>query len=73
MPPTDAQKMERIEFAVPKPLLDEAIAIAAADGFKPAEFFRQIWLEGLFAYAEKSNQVLTNRKLRAEKSEGSQS
>ena len=69
MPPTDAQKMERIEFAVPKPLLDEAIAMAKEDGFKPAEFYRQIWLDGLFAYAEKSNKVLVNRKLRKQANE----
>ncbi|MBW4692237.1 MAG: hypothetical protein KME27_10770 [Lyngbya sp. HA4199-MV5] len=73
MPPTDAQKMERIDFAVPKPLLDEAIAMAKEDGFKPAEFFRQVWLDGLFAYAEKSNKVLVNRKLRRQATETDES
>ena len=69
MPKTDTVRMDRIEFAVPSPLLDEALTLAEADGFKPAEFHRQIWLEGLFAYAEKSNKVLVNRSLRR-KAEG---
>lgn len=70
MPPTDAQKMEYIRFAVPAELLKQAEEMAEAEGWKPAEFYRVVWAMGLNLYAEGSNKRLVNRKLRKEISEG---
>jgi hypothetical protein len=64
MPETDAQKMEYIRFAVPAPLLQEALELAEAEGWKPAELHRIFWERGFAAYAEGSNKRRVNRSLR---------
>lgn len=64
MPRTDTPGMEVIKFAVPAALLEEAIAMAAAEGWKEAEFHRILWERGFANYAEGSNKRLVNKKLR---------
>lgn len=69
MPETNAPKMTRIEFAVPEPVLKQALEIAEAEGWKPAEFHRIVWLMGLNTYTEGSNNRLMNSDLRKAKEE----
>lgn len=64
MPRTDSPQMVEIKFSVPAPLLEDLLAIAQAEGWKPAELHRVIWERGFAAYAEGSNKRLVNRKLR---------
>lgn len=64
MPETNAPKMTRIEFAVPTALLAEAEAMAAAEGWKPAELHRIFWEKGFAVHAEGSNKRLINKSLR---------
>jgi hypothetical protein len=64
MPETNAPKMTRIEFAVPTALLVEAEAIAAVEGWKPAELHRIFWEKGFAVHAEGSNKRLINKSLR---------
>ncbi len=64
MPETDAPKMERIEFSVPTPLLEDAREIAQREGWKPAELDRIFWERGFANYAEGSNKRLVNKGLR---------
>ncbi|WP_202048567.1 hypothetical protein [Tolypothrix bouteillei] len=64
MPETNAPKMTRIEFAIPEPILKQALEIAEADGWKPAEFYRILWFMGLNAYTETANSRLINSELR---------
>ena len=64
MPKTSAPDMRRIEFAVPSPLLEQALEIAAAEGWKPAEFYRVVWMLGINSYTDGSNKRLVNLSLR---------
>ena len=57
-------KMVRIDFAVPEPLLSQALAIAQSHGWKPAEFHRMLWVNAMFSYVEQSNKLLINIQLR---------
>jgi hypothetical protein len=67
MPRTSSPQMARIEFAVPEPVLKQALEIAEAEGWKPAELHRVIWLMGLNSYTEGSNKRLVNESLRKKK------
>ncbi len=64
MPETDAPKMEYVRFAVPAPLLQEALELAESEGWKPAELHRIFWERGFAAYAEGSNKRRVNKSLR---------
>jgi hypothetical protein len=64
MPETDTENMEYIRFAVPAPLLREALELGQLEGVKPAELHRSFWLKGFSVYAEESNKRLINRRLR---------
>ena len=69
MPETDAPKMEYVKFSVPAPLLKEALELAEAEGWKPAELHRIFWERGFAAYAEGSNKRGVNRSLRKKRLE----
>ncbi|MBW4443298.1 MAG: hypothetical protein KME10_19060 [Plectolyngbya sp. WJT66-NPBG17] len=69
MPETDAPNMEYVRFAVPAPLLQEALELAKAEGWKPAELHRIFWERGFAAYAEGSNKRRVNRSLRKRETE----
>lgn len=64
MPETNAPKMLKITFAVPEELHQQILDLAAAEGWKPAELHRVVWVLGFNAYAEGSNKRLVNRNLR---------
>ncbi len=66
MPETNAPDMVKINFSVPQPLYEEAITLAEAEGWRPAELFRIFWEKGFAAHAEGSNKRLVNKKLRGE-------
>ena len=68
MPETDAPKMVKITFAVPEALLKQALDLAEAEGWKPAEFHRVVWVLGLSEYAERSNKRMVNENLRSKRS-----
>jgi hypothetical protein len=70
MPETDAPNMAYIRFAVPQPLLEEALELAQAEGWKPAELHRIFWERGFAAYAEGSNKRRVNRQLREREKAG---
>ncbi|MCC5636288.1 hypothetical protein LC593_10550 [Nostoc sp. CHAB 5844] len=64
MPETNAPKMVKITFAVPEELHQQILDLAAAEGWKPAELHRVVWVLGFNAYAEGSNKRLVNQNLR---------
>lgn len=64
MPETNAEKMTRIDFSVPTPLLRDAEELAQSEGWKLAELHRIFWEKGFAAHAEGSNKRLVNRQLR---------
>ena len=64
MPETNAPKMIKINFAVPEELHQQILELADAEGWKPAELHRVVWVLGFNAYAEGSNKRLVNRNLR---------
>lgn len=64
MPETDAPKMEYIKFAVPAKLLEDALELAAHEGWKPSELHRIFWERGFGSYAEGSNKRGVNKQLR---------
>ena len=64
MPETNAPKMVKINFAVPEELYQQLIDLADAEGWKPAELHRVVWVLGFNAYAEGSNKRLVNKNLR---------
>ena len=64
MPETNAPKMTRIEINVPTALLTEAEALAAIEGWKPAELHRIFWEKGFAVHVEGSNKRLINKSLR---------
>jgi hypothetical protein len=61
--PSD-EGMERIQFSVPKKLLQQARELAEYEGWNQAEFHRILWVHGFNAYAEGSNKRLVNKGLR---------
>lgn len=65
MPKSKAQAKVTIEVGVPKILDDEITQLALADGWNPTEFYRMLIVDGLAAYAEKSNKRLVNKQLRS--------
>jgi CopG-like RHH_1 or ribbon-helix-helix domain, RHH_5 len=65
MPKTKAQAKTRIELYLPEPIYEEIQRIANADGWSQAELYRLLMVDGLAAYAEKSNKRLINEQLRA--------
>ncbi|MDZ8138852.1 MAG: hypothetical protein RM049_26710 [Nostoc sp. DedQUE04] len=65
MPETNAPKMVKITFAVPEELHQQILDLASAEGWKPAELHRVVWVLGFNAYAEGSNKRLVNRNLRS--------
>jgi hypothetical protein len=67
MPETNAPKMIKITFAVPEEVYRQALNLAAAEGWKPAELHRVVWVLGLSEYAERSNKLLVNENLRSRK------
>ncbi|MBD2437332.1 hypothetical protein H6G69_11050 [Nostoc sp. FACHB-110] len=67
MPETNAPKMIKITFAVPEEVHKQALDLAAAEGWKPAELHRLAWVLGLSEYAERSNKLLVNESLRNKK------
>jgi len=69
MPETNAPKMIKIDFSVPEALLKEALSIAEAEGWKPAELHRIFWEKGFAVHAEGSNKRLINRRLRTKNDE----
>lgn len=58
--PEDTPNMERIEFHVPTPLLEEARQLAQFEGWRISELFRVFWERGFAAYSEGSNKRLIN-------------
>ncbi len=64
MPRSKAEPKVQVEVSVPKPLDDEIQKLALADGWNPTEFYRMLIVDGLAAYAEKSNKRLVNKQLR---------
>lgn len=70
MPETNAPRMVRIDFSVPEALYKEALELAEAEGWKPAELHRIFWEKGFAVHAEGSNKRLINRRLRSQISEG---
>lgn len=64
MPEINAPKMIKIDFSVPEPLYQQALELAEAEGWKPAELFRVFWVMGFAAHAEGSNKRMVNRNLR---------
>jgi hypothetical protein len=68
MPKTTAPKMSRIEFDVPTALLEDAIALAAVEGWTPAALHRIFWEKGFAVHAEGSNKRLINANLRKKQS-----
>ena len=55
MPKSDAPKMVKTEIYLPAPLLEQALALAEAEGIKPGEIHRFIWVLGLADYSERAN------------------
>lgn len=64
MPKTDSPKMIEITFAVPEAMLNDALDMAQAEGWKRAEMHRLFWVQGFAAHAEASNKRYINRRLR---------
>ncbi|MFB2768585.1 hypothetical protein ACE1AT_04740 [Pelatocladus sp. BLCC-F211] len=64
MPQTNSPEMIKINFSVPAPLYEEALALAKLEGWKPAELHRMFWEKGFAAHAEGVNKRLVNKKLR---------
>ncbi|PMB00006.1 hypothetical protein CEN50_04995 [Fischerella thermalis CCMEE 5268] len=64
MPGTNAPRMIRIDFSVPEALYQEALELAEAEGWKPAELHRIFWEKGFAVHAEGSNKRLVNKHLR---------
>jgi hypothetical protein len=60
----NAEGMERIQFSVPKKLLQQARELAEYEGWNQAEFHRMLWVLGFGQHAEASNKRLVNRGLR---------
>lgn len=60
----DNEGMERIQFSVPKKLLQQAKELAEYEGWNQAEFHRMLWILGFGQHAEASNKRLVNRGLR---------
>jgi hypothetical protein len=69
MPKTKAESKIRVDVYLPKPLVEEIEAIAAADGWTVAEFYRLLILDGISMYSEKSNKRLINERMRRSKSQ----
>lgn len=69
MPDTDAPNMAYIRFAIPQPLLNEALELAKSEGWKPSELHRIFWERGFAAYAEGSNKRKVNKRLRNNEAE----
>jgi hypothetical protein len=63
MPETETKKV-LIRFSVPAPLLEQAQAIAEAEGWNESELHRMFWEKGFAVHAEGSNARMVNRKLR---------
>lgn len=64
MPEINAPKMVKVDFSVPEPLYKEALELAEAEGWKPAELHRIFWENGFAVHAERSNKRMVNRGLR---------
>jgi len=62
-PRSNAPNMVEIKISVPEKLLNDALELAAAEGWKPGELHRIFWATGFSAYAEGSNKRLVNRTL----------
>ena len=68
-PDINAPRMEKIYFSVPEPLLRQALDIAEAEGWKPAELHRIFWERGFAQFCEGSNKRLINERLRRKASQ----
>jgi hypothetical protein len=55
MPKSDSPKMVKTEIYLPAPLVEQALALAEAEGIKPGELHRFIWVLGLADYSERAN------------------
>jgi hypothetical protein len=72
MPETDSPNMVQIRISVPAPLLEEAIAVAKAEGWPQATLWRNFWIDGFHGYCEASNKRRVNRQLRDKQSSEAQ-
>ena len=64
MPKINAESKVKMEVNIPKPLDDKVRQLAKADGWNLAEFYRLLIVNGLAVYAENSNKLLVNERLR---------
>lgn len=62
----ESVKLALIRVSVPEGLLEQAVAIAKLEGWKPSELHRVLWAKGLAAYVQESNVRLENIRLRNE-------
>jgi hypothetical protein len=63
MPEQDSPNMIQIKISVPAPLLEQAIELARQDGWPQATLWRNLWVDGFFAYCERHNKRQVSRKL----------
>lgn len=73
MPETNAPKMIKIDFSVPENLLEDALELAKAEGWKPSELHRVFWEKGFAVHAEGSNKRLVNKQLRKKQADKTES
>ena len=55
MPKIESPNMVKAQINLPAPLMEQALALAEAEGIKPAELHRIIWILGLADYSERAN------------------
>ena len=66
----DSERKISIDVSITPTQKEEADEMAVAEGWNRGEFYRLLFIEGLAAYAEKSNKRRINKRLRMGQQDG---